>query len=162
ARSSGSTATWRAARAGRGPAAGWRPRDVGGRRGTPRARRARTRTRTRAQTRPEPEPGPGPGRGHLLGSHRGGGQRRARAGGRGGVSFSAAVGVAGVGGRAWGVAALFAPASGGSEVLRWTALAVLLRGAAAHRWWFAGRAEERSRRIAAELGPADVAEAERE
>ena len=99
---------------------------------------------------PRPRPGPRPGR------------SRSRGRGRGEVIFSAAIAVAGIGALALGVAALFAPESGVSEILRWTALAVLLLGAAAHRWWFAGRAEERSRRIAAELGPADVAEAERE
>lgn len=44
------------------------------------------------------------------------------------------------------------------DVLLWSALAVLMFGAAAHQWFFEGQNDERSRRIAAVLGPEDVAE----
>lgn len=45
------------------------------------------------------------------------------------------------------------------DVLLWSALAVLLFGAAAHGWFFNGRNEARSGRIVALLGPDEIAEA---
>lgn len=47
------------------------------------------------------------------------------------------------------------------DVLLWSALAVMLFGAAARRWWLGGRNEERSRRIAASIRPEQVAAAMR-
>jgi hypothetical protein len=47
------------------------------------------------------------------------------------------------------------------DVLLWLAMAVMLFGAAAHRWWLGGRNEERSRRIAASIRPEQIAAAMR-
>lgn len=42
------------------------------------------------------------------------------------------------------------------DVVLWGALTVAMFGTAAHQWWFAGRAEDRSRRIADGISSAEV------
>lgn len=44
------------------------------------------------------------------------------------------------------------------DILLWCALVVLLFGSAAHRWWFAGRAADRSRDIVEDVSAAEVEE----
>lgn len=76
-------------------------------------------------------------------------------------AYVAATVLGGLGALLVGLMQLASPEVRILEVLVWGALAVVLFGAAAHRWWFGGRAEERSRLVAANLGPAQVADAER-
>lgn len=87
--------------------------------------------------------------------------RVARSRGRTTVAYVAATGLGGVGAL---VVLAATVASGGAtavDVLLWTALAVLLLGAAAHNWWLGGRNEERSRRIAAAIRPGQITSAVR-
>lgn len=77
------------------------------------------------------------------------------------VAYVAATVLGGIGALVVAVVELVSPDVGVLDVLVWGALAILLVSAAAHRWWFGGRAEERSRLVAGNLGLAQVEDAER-
>lgn len=74
------------------------------------------------------------------------------------LAYMAATVLGGIGALAVLVVALVSGDAGTREVLTWTALTVLLFGAAAYHWWYGRHVEERSRRIASDLGSADVDE----
>ncbi|WP_216695024.1 hypothetical protein [Dietzia psychralcaliphila] len=75
------------------------------------------------------------------------------------VAYVAATVLGGIGALVVAAVELTSPEAGTLDVLLWSALAVLLFAAAARRWWFGASGEDRSRRIAAELGATEVAEA---
>lgn len=75
------------------------------------------------------------------------------------VAYVAATGLGGISALVVLVGTLSSADATAVDVLMWAALAVLLLGAAAHQWFFEGKNDERSRRIAGVLGPEDVAEA---
>lgn len=75
------------------------------------------------------------------------------------VAYVAATALGGIGALVMATVELASPEAGTFDVLLWSALAVLLFAAAARRWWFGASGEERSRRIASELGAGEVAEA---
>ncbi|MDV8000171.1 hypothetical protein [Rhodococcus sp. IEGM 1408] len=77
------------------------------------------------------------------------------------VAYVAATALGGIGALVVAVVELVSPDASLFDVLVWGALAILLLGAAAHRWWFGGRAEERSHLVAVNLGRVEVADAER-
>lgn len=78
------------------------------------------------------------------------------------VAYVAATALGGIGALVVAVVELVSPDFGVLDVLVWGALAILLVSAAAHRWWFGGRAEERSRLVAGNLGLAQVRDAQRD
>ena len=72
------------------------------------------------------------------------------------VAYTAVTVIAGVGAL---VFLGFEVVEGGTtvvDVLWWSALAVLLLGSAAHQWWFAGRAADRSQHIVEEFTDSQV------
>ena len=77
------------------------------------------------------------------------------------VAYVAATALGGVGALVVATVELTSPEAGTLDFLLWSALAVLLLAAAARRWWFGASGEDRSRRIASELGAGEVAEAVR-
>ncbi|MBB1033632.1 hypothetical protein G6031_04420 [Dietzia sp. CQ4] len=75
------------------------------------------------------------------------------------VVYVATTALGGIGALVVATVELLSPEAGTFDVLLWSALAVLLLAAAARRWWFGASGEDRSRRIASELGADEVAEA---
>ncbi|WP_354055152.1 hypothetical protein [Dietzia sp. 2505] len=75
------------------------------------------------------------------------------------VAYVVATVLGGIGALVVATVELLSPEAGTFDVLLWSALAVLLLAAAARRWWFGASGEDRSRRVASELGAAEVAEA---
>lgn len=75
------------------------------------------------------------------------------------VAYVAATTLGGVGAFVVATVEMVSPEAGTFDVLLWSALAVLLLAAAARRWWFGASGEDRSRRIASELGAGEVVEA---
>jgi|SRR5690625_602683 len=80
---------------------------------------------------------------------------------RAAVGFVAVTGLGGLGALVMAGEGLLRGRTGMLDVLLWSALAVLLLGAAAHRWWLGSRNEERSLRIAAGIRPEQIAAAVR-
>ncbi|WP_440220676.1 hypothetical protein [Dietzia sp. MNB45] len=85
----------------------------------------------------------------------------ARSRGRTAVAYVAATVLGGLGALVVVVVQVLSGRAAMLDVLLWLAMAVMLFGAAAHRWWLGGRNEERSRRIAASIRPEQIAAAMR-
>ena len=77
------------------------------------------------------------------------------------VAYAVATVLGGLGALVVAAVELTSGDAGTLDVVLWSALAVLLFSAAAGRWWFGGHTLKRSRLVAADLGPAQVADAER-
>ncbi|KAA0918214.1 hypothetical protein [Dietzia sp. ANT_WB102] len=84
-----------------------------------------------------------------------------RSRGRATVAYVAATVLGGLGALVIVAVQLLSGRAAVLDVLVWSALAVMLLGAAAHRWWLGGRNEERSRRIAETIRSEQVATAVR-